>query len=305
VTGDGGIDPRPDFGYFAPPPGATTTMPAPASAAPSPAAWSTKPWLAVVLVAVLVAVGAIVRAEQMHRGGGLAWGDLSGRTTTQAFGGAPPATLTDHPQRVLPPVHTTTATGYAFDTVIDGNPVRWDACLPIHYVVSGAEPFTGANALLKQVLAEVSAASGLAFVDDGATTEPALPSRASYQPARYGRTWAPVLVAWTDQSAVPQLAGNVIGLGGAAMAKVHGQPRLVSGIVYFDAPELSLIALQANGYAEMRTVMLHEIGHLVGLGHVQDAGEVMFPSNNGQGDYGPGDRAGLAFAGSATCPRWS
>jgi len=48
----------------------------------------------------------------------------------------------------------------------------------------------------------------------------------------------------------------------------------------------------------------HEVGHLLGLGHVQVPSEVMYPSNAGQGDYGPGDRAGLAAAGSAPCSHW-
>jgi hypothetical protein len=225
-------------------------------------------------------------------------GDLSGMRGSSAE--SPPVTRTSHPQRLLPAVVPSGSGGYTLAAA-----ARWDPCRPIRYVVSGAEPFAGANAMLTQVLAEAGAASGLRFVDAGTTTEPASVDRSPYQPQRYGRTWAPVLVAWTDQAQVPDLAGNVIGLGGAVSATVHGTKRLVSGVLYFDQPELFLIAQRGTGYASMRTVMLHEVGHLLGLGHVQDPTEVMYPSDGAQGDYGPGDLSGLAYAGAAPCSRYS
>ena len=248
--------------------------------------------------AILIALVA-VRAHAGH-GGVTAelTGDLGG---TAAATGAPPTTKTAHPHRLLPPVAGPAgAGGYTFEAA-----ARWDPCQPIRYVVSGSEPFAGANALLAQTLAEAGAASGLQFVAAGTTDEPASPDRPAYQPDRYGRQWAPVLVAWTDQAAVPRLSGNVIGLGGAVSARVHGSTRLVTGLLYFDAPELFLIAQRGTGYSAMRTVMLHEIGHLLGLGHVQDPGAVMYPSDGAQGDYAAGDLRGLAYAGDSPCSHYS
>jgi hypothetical protein len=211
--------------------------------------------------------------------------------------GSPPTIRTAHPQRLLPTVAAPAGHGgYTFEAS-----ARFDPCRPIRYVISGGEPFTGANAMLTQALAEAGAASGLRFDFAGTSTEPASESRPAYQPSRYGKRWAPVLVAWTDSGHIAELAGNVIGLGGAVAATVHGSPRLVTGILYFDAPELSLIALRPTGYAAMRTVMLHEIGHLLGLGHVQDPAAVMYPSDGAQGGYTAGDLRGLAYAGSAPC----
>ena len=225
-------------------------------------------------------------------------GDLGGGTSSV---GSPPLTKVTDPHRLLPPVTAPAGVGgYTFEAA-----ARWDPCQPIRYVVSGGEPFAGANAMLTQALGEASAASGLRFVYTGTTTEPAGSDRAAYQPDRYGRRWAPVLVAWTDQAAVPQLAGNVIGLGGAVSARVHGTTRLVTGLLYFDAPELFLISQRGTGYAAMRNVMLHEIGHLLGLGHVQDPGAVMFPSDRAQSDYGVGDLRGLAYAGAGPCSHYA
>jgi len=251
------------------------------------------------LSVLLAVVAAVVVHGARHSAQATVTADGSS-ATTQATGGAPPVTATAHPTRLLPAVTAPAGDGgYATD-----GDARWDPCQPVRYVVSGAEPFQGANALLTQALSEASRASGLEFDYAGTTTERAAVDRPSYQPERYGRQWAPVLVAWTDQAAVPALAGNVIGLGGAASASVHGQWRLVSGILYFDGPELSLIAQRATGFAQMRTVMLHEIGHLVGLGHVQDTTAVMFPSDNAQNDYNAGDLRGLAYAGNGPCSHW-
>ena len=224
-------------------------------------------------------------------------GDLSGTTSST---GSPPTTKVAHASRLLPAVAASGFGGYTFEAA-----ARWDPCQPIRYVVSGGEPFAGADAMLTQALAEASAASGLRFVSAGTSTEPASPDRAAYQPEHYGPHWAPVLIAWTDQAAVPQLAGNVIGLGGAVSARVHGTTRLVSGLLYFDAPQLFLLAQRGTGYADMRTVMLHEIGHLLGLGHVQDPGAVMFPSDAHQGDYSAGDLRGLAYAGAGPCSHFA
>ena len=257
--------------------------------------------VAVFGLVVLLAAIAAVNINAMRHGGASSFAADGETATGQALGGSPPVTTTAHPQRLLPAVSPPAGSGgYVFQA-----DARFDACRPIHYVISGAEPFSGANAMLTQALGEASAASGLQFVYAGTTSEPAGPNRPSYQPERYGRTWAPVLVAWSDQSTEPRLAGSVIGLGGASSASIHGQQRLVSGILYFDAPELSLIAQRPTGFAQMRTVMLHEIGHLLGLGHVGDTTAVMYPSDHAQGDYNAGDLRGLAYAGSGSCSRYS
>jgi hypothetical protein len=47
-------------------------------------------------------------------------------------------------------------------------------------------------------------------------------------------------------------------------------------------------------------VLLHELAHAVGLGHVLDPTQVMYPhTTHSESQFGAGDRAGLAALGAA------
>jgi hypothetical protein len=75
----------------------------------------------------------------------------------------------------------------------------------------------------------------------------------------------------------------------------------VTGQIMLDREDFITISARDDGYVEWRAIIMHELGHLVGLGHVNDPGELMAQENTGQTDLGPGDRQGLAEAGKGPC----
>ncbi|MGY2065627.1 matrixin family metalloprotease [Blastococcus sp. SYSU DS0619] len=144
--------------------------------------------------------------------------------------------------------------------------------------------------------------TGLHFVYDGATDESAWDDRASFQPDRYGDRWAPVLVSWQTEAENPELAGRVAGLAGSASVEPPGGPQVfVTGVVGLDAAAFDSMLADPAGVSGARAVVLHELAHLVGLAHVADPDELMYPTTSTVLDFGIGDLTGLSQLGGGEC----
>ncbi|HUQ62701.1 MAG TPA: matrixin family metalloprotease [Acidimicrobiales bacterium] len=183
-------------------------------------------------------------------------------------------------------------------------PVAYDPCRPVHVTINSRTAPPEGERLLSEALAQVSAATGITFVHDGMTDEAPSESRPPYQPDRYPGRWAPVLIAWADDRTDTRLRDDTSGYAGsvAISASPEADSVYVTGQVVLDGPQLDDILGEPGGIAAARAVMLHELGHLVGLQHVDDEDQIMNPiGNRSVIDYAAGDRTGLALLGQGAC----
>lgn len=181
-----------------------------------------------------------------------------------------------------------------------GEPVRYNPCRPISIVHSGTDLVPDGEALIHRAVDRVSRETGLSFRIEGPTAETPRLVRTPVQ-RRYGDRWAPVHIAFTDAGTIPELAGEVAGLGGSQPVRREGRTGFVTGIVFLDTDSFLRVAEQPDGTAMMEAIVLHELGHLVGLDHVDDSDLLMHERMTDVTDFGVGDRAGLRHVGSGGC----
>ncbi len=243
------------------------------------------PWLA--LVAVGLGLFAVQRITGWQPGVPLAGVDQEG---------IPPAGLGEQSERILPAV---TAPEPSHDFVAsqtnpDGDPVTFSPCRAWPVVVNVSNAPADGYAAVAEVVQEVSRVTGLQLVVESTTDEQANAEREAYQKDRYGDRWAPILVDWTTGGAENGFAGH----GGpvAVTPPDSEQAHYVTGQITIDAD-----GAFNREPAELRAILLHEFGHVVGLKHAAFKSELMAATNAGQTGYGPGDLAGLSLLGQGEC----
>ncbi len=208
-----------------------------------------------------------------------------------------------HGERELPP-----APGYTFLSAEGCFPARFNPCEPVSYVLNDALAPPGGVEEVRQAIARVSDATGISIVEDGRSEEPLAISRAPYQPERYGQRWAPILIGWSALGAEsqPGATNDVIVVG-------RGRPLGVDNVLVSGVLELNVDAVRdrasgaplPSGFGQGVTtgrVILHELGHVFGLGHPSGRGQLMFADlaehTSPVAEFAIGDRAGLRLLGA-------
>ena len=182
-------------------------------------------------------------------------------------------------------------------------PVAYDPCRTIHYVMRPDGAPDGGEEVVRSSLERLSDVTGLQFINDGTTDEPSTIDRPIFQPERYGDRWAPVLIAWETEEQNPALAGDTVGQAGSTAVSLGKGPRVfVTGTVSLDAGRMPEILAFRDGEETARAIVLHELGHLVGLAHVDDPDQLMYPEARREvPDFAAGDLTGLAALGRGAC----
>lgn len=193
--------------------------------------------------------------------------------------------------------------------------MRWTPCVtaagvtathPITYAVNTGG-YLSRVTFVKQALAEVTAYSGLQFRYVGTTTY--VPryavlhyptgNRFVFEAAQQrSATHAELVIGWVSASRTNMFSGNEAGVGTVSWT---GSSRSQLRIVEAAALIKSGVRLQSGfgAGATAGSLLLHEIGHAVGLDHVTATSQIMYPilGSYTPASYQSGDRTGLRLVG--------
>jgi hypothetical protein len=169
-------------------------------------------------------------------------------------------------------------------------PARFNPCEPVHYIQNGAAAPAFVVENVREAFKRLSQATGISFVDDGLTDENI--RRRPYVPERYPGRWAPILIVW-DHFPAEQTSGEQQILGNTLPYRV-GEVTVSARLGFnvdayndettkapiqdgFGPPAGSGTGPIGRNNITWGRIILHELAHVVGLGHTREQASLMYP----------------------------
>jgi hypothetical protein len=188
-----------------------------------------------------------------------------------------------------PPPHPS----FALSTNAVGATIRWNPCAPIRYVVNMGGYDSSFRVVVNEAVERLEAATGLPLVPIGDST---------FMPRSTGQTSfaaadGDLVIALSDEVQTDLVPGNVVGQAGFTYLS-----SILRGFVVIDMGDVGTRPQWSS--TGPGPVLLHELGHSVGLRHVADSAQLMnaVASPGGPTTYAAGDLTGLWQVGaSAGC----
>ncbi len=170
---------------------------------------------------------------------------------------------------------------------------RWNPCKPIGWRFNAGGGFAGSLKVVKRALVEISRGTGLAFDYEGKTSK--VPVRDDTSDV------ADLVIGWTTPKEVSQLSGPTAGYGGSSGSGPDERHlEIGQAFVALDQTESLAPAYADRGRVSWGQVIVHELGHGVGLSHVSAPEQLMYSSaTTSNSRFGRGDLRGMELVGLA------
>lgn len=186
---------------------------------------------------------------------------------------------------------------YAFRYIQPGTtntPIGFDPCLGLNIVVNDQDLPGDGTRLVTEAAAELSEVSGIPLRVVGTTRD-----RATFRVRTV--MGQPVLVDWSNPTLEPGLSGRIAGRGGSMPVRGRsGRQTLAAGSIGLDTPSVKQRLNGIGGDRAVKGLIIHELGHVLGLGHPIEDGQLMSASG-GPDVLRKGDLKGLQVLAAIPC----